>query len=203
MITNPLVKIKTANQDPTDDTQLFSFPKKIFFSKKNRKTHIFLLGDRVDSRSNITLFPTEAKNPLRIQIGGFEVMAVDSPGGDRWPHLPHVVHTLHLLRNLNLREDSNHPSNLFAPHVPHLERQLPGNNDAVWLQVKRLHGHRAAAAALERSQHLRPLHANTLRINPPGDPPAGARRRRVEGHREGGVGGVVGPVEEGVEHGEV
>ena len=129
-------------------------------------------------------------------------MLVDPPRRDGGPHLPHLVQAGGLLGHLHVGEDPNSPSNRLPSQPPHVEGELPWDHLAVRLDVEGLDGY-GAVVGLVGHQGLGPLHAGARRVDGPRDPAPRLWRGGDEGDGEGGVGTVVGPVEEGVEVREV
>lgn len=112
---------------------------------------------------------------------------------------------VHLHRaHLHLGEQPENPVGRLRRRVPDFEGELPLDDGAggVGADVEGLDGH-GAVGILVGEEGLGPAHAGAGGVDGPGDPAIGFGRRRDEGDGEGGVGGVVGPVEVGAEGGEV
>lgn len=119
-----------------------------------------------------------------------------------WSHLPHLIHRRR--GRSDGGEDDHLGSNHNSRYVLHRKAKAGRRQRGPIPRHGRRVGVRRTRGVPVRDQGLGPRHAGLGRVEGPGHP-VGARAnpRGSEGDVGGSLGGVVGPVEVRVEHGEV
>lgn len=121
---------------------------------------------------------------------------------DRRSNLPDLVQRFSLGRNFDGGEDDQPAVGRFSSDVPERKGELRRRkNRGVGRNVEG--SDRGGVAGESGEEGLRSNHASGGGVDGPGNPAAGARRRGEEGDGERGIFGIVGPVEKGVEMGEI
>lgn len=138
----------------------------------------------------------------RLQILLPEIVLVGHTTRNGSAHLPYLVQHRRVVRHPHCGEDPHQPIRELGLEIRDLDRDGGLLDRAIGLDVECLDGHRTVGL-MEGNKGLGPNHAFRGGVDGPGDPAVGIGWGGLEGEGKEGIRGVVGPVEGGIELGEI